>query len=86
MGEVPMWPPSLLPQQWDITNYRDSRLQYPMAPFLWNGVVVAALTTVGTLSTPARSIQGGSYRAEMSPSCEVVCAVVYNPVLTGDQV
>lgn len=32
------------------------------------------------------SIQGGSYRAEMPPSCEVVYAVVYNPALTGDQV
>jgi acetylornithine deacetylase/succinyl-diaminopimelate desuccinylase-like protein len=32
------------------------------------------------------SIQGGSYRAEMPPSCEVVYAVVYNPALKGDQV
>jgi acetylornithine deacetylase len=32
------------------------------------------------------SIQGGSYRAEMPPNCEVVYAVVYNPALTGDQV
>lgn len=32
------------------------------------------------------SIQGGSYRAEMPPSCEIVYAVVYNPALTGDQV
>lgn len=32
------------------------------------------------------SIQGGSYRAEMPPSCEVVYAVVYSPALKGDQV
>ena len=32
------------------------------------------------------SIQGGSYRAEMPPSCEVVYAVVYNPALKGDEV
>jgi acetylornithine deacetylase/succinyl-diaminopimelate desuccinylase-like protein len=32
------------------------------------------------------SIQGGSYRAEMPPSCEIVYAVVYNPALKGDQV
>src|SRR5690349_14352975 len=30
MGEVRMWPPSLLPQNWDFTNYRDIWLQYPM--------------------------------------------------------
>ena len=49
MGEVRMWPPSLLPQRWDFTNYRDIWLQYPMAQFLWNGFVIAGLTTVGTL-------------------------------------
>jgi acetylornithine deacetylase/succinyl-diaminopimelate desuccinylase-like protein len=32
------------------------------------------------------SIQGGSYRAEMPPSCEVVYAVVFNPGLKGAQV
>ncbi len=32
------------------------------------------------------SIQGGSYRAEMPPSCEIVYAVVYNPALRGDEV
>jgi acetylornithine deacetylase len=32
------------------------------------------------------SIDGGSYRAEMPPGCEVVYAVVYNPALTGDEV
>lgn len=32
------------------------------------------------------SIQGGSYRAEMPPRCEVVYAVVYNPALKGDVV
>ncbi len=32
------------------------------------------------------SIEGGSYRAEMPPRCEVVYAVVYNPALTGDEV
>jgi acetylornithine deacetylase len=32
------------------------------------------------------SIQGGSYRAEMPPGCEIVYAVVYNPALTGDAV
>ena len=49
MAEVRMWPPSLLPQTWDFTNYRDIWLQYPMAQFLWNGFVIAGLTTVGTL-------------------------------------
>ena len=32
------------------------------------------------------SIQGGSYRAEMPPSCETVYAVVFNPALRGEQV
>ncbi len=32
------------------------------------------------------SIQGGSYRAEMAPGCEIVYAVVYNPALRGEQV
>ncbi len=32
------------------------------------------------------SIQGGSYRAEMPPSCEAVYAVVFNPALKGAQV
>jgi acetylornithine deacetylase len=32
------------------------------------------------------SIQGGSYRAEMPPGCEIVYAVVYNPALRGEQV
>ena len=49
MGEVRMWPPSLLPQQWDFTNYRDIWAQYPMAQFLWNGFVIASLSTLGTL-------------------------------------
>ena len=53
MGEVRMWPPSLLPQHWDFTNYRDIWSQYPMAQFLWNGFVIASLRP-SARSFPAR--------------------------------
>ena len=40
----------------------------------------------GGMNMCAVSIQGGSYRAEMAPGCEIVYAVVYNPALRGEQV
>src|SRR4028119_752226 len=49
MGEVRMWPPTWLPQTWNLTNYQEIWAQYPMAQFLWNGFVIASLSTVGTL-------------------------------------
>jgi len=49
MGEVRAWPPHWLPQQVDLTNYTDIWQQYPMVRFLWNGFVIAGLSTLGTL-------------------------------------
>ena len=49
MGEVRAWPPTWLPQHLDLSNYHDIWQQYPMLLFLWNGFVIASLTTLGTL-------------------------------------
>jgi acetylornithine deacetylase/succinyl-diaminopimelate desuccinylase-like protein len=58
-----------------------SRLERDWALYQHHPVMVP-----GGMNLCPVSIQGGSYRAEMPPSCEAVYAVVFNPALKGAQV
>lgn len=49
LSEVRIWPPTILPQTFTLSNYTSIWQQYPFANFLWNGFVIASLSTVGTL-------------------------------------
>ena len=49
LSEVRVWPPTILPQTFTFSNYITIWQQYPFANFLWNGFVIAALSTVGAL-------------------------------------
>jgi ABC-type glycerol-3-phosphate transport system permease component len=49
LGEVRLWPPTILPQTFTFSNYQSIWQQYPFANFLENGFIIAALSTVGAL-------------------------------------
>lgn len=49
LGEVRLWPPTILPQTFTLSNYATIWQQYPFANFLANGFIIAAMTTVGAL-------------------------------------
>jgi len=49
LSEVRIWPPTILPHTFTLSNYVSIWQQYPFANFLWNGFVIASMSTVGTL-------------------------------------
>jgi multiple sugar transport system permease protein len=49
LSEVRLWPPTILPQTFTLSNYATIWQQYPFASFLGNGFIIAACSTVGAL-------------------------------------
>jgi multiple sugar transport system permease protein len=84
MGEVRAWPPSWIPEHLDLTNYRDIWNQYPMVRFLWNGFVIAGLTTLGTLISC--SLAGFALAQLQFPGRALLFLVVLSTLLLPYQV
>ena len=54
ISEAYRLPPSFLPDQVDLTSYRELRDgQIPFLPMYWNSFVVASVTTIGVILTSA---------------------------------
>jgi len=49
LSEVRIWPPTILPQTFTVSNYVTIWKQYPFANFMENGFIIASLSTVGVL-------------------------------------
>jgi multiple sugar transport system permease protein len=49
LSEVRIFPPTILPAHFTLTNFGDIFHQYPIASFLANSVIISSLSTVGTL-------------------------------------
>jgi ABC-type glycerol-3-phosphate transport system permease component len=49
LGEVRLWPPTILPQTFTFANYQSIWQQYPFANFMENGAIIAGFSTLGAL-------------------------------------